>query len=228
MDRASNAGRREFLAGMAGLAGAAASTDSLVWCHVIEPFDRRASSGDSDSDHRHAYPSLRSDAPARRALFRRSGNRTAAARAAAALSRAGHAARHRRRRQDRGESVGGRQPVGARGGRTDTIVVGVVGNLEPGKPDFAEMLGRYHKNPLFRGIRYGNLWGRDLTKEVGNAGVHRGPAAAGAGGSGAGYRQPAGRSARGDREGHRQGAAAARRPGSSAGPRSHAAEPIGV
>ena len=50
----------------------------------------------------------------------------------------------------------------------DTIVVGVVGNLEPGKPDFAEMLGRYHKNPLFRGIRYGNLWGRDLTKEVDN------------------------------------------------------------
>jgi predicted TIM-barrel fold metal-dependent hydrolase len=50
----------------------------------------------------------------------------------------------------------------------DTIVVGVVGNLEPGKPDFAEMLGRYHKNPLFRGIRYGNLWGRDITKEADN------------------------------------------------------------
>jgi predicted TIM-barrel fold metal-dependent hydrolase len=50
----------------------------------------------------------------------------------------------------------------------DTIVVGVVGNLEPDKPDFGEMLGRYHKNPLFRGIRYGNLWGRDLTKQVGN------------------------------------------------------------
>jgi predicted TIM-barrel fold metal-dependent hydrolase len=50
----------------------------------------------------------------------------------------------------------------------DTIVVGVVGNLEPDKPDFGEMLGRYHKNPLFRGIRYGNLWGRDMTKQVGN------------------------------------------------------------
>ena len=50
----------------------------------------------------------------------------------------------------------------------DTIVVGVVGNLEPGKPDFAEMLARYHKNPLFRGIRYGNLWGRDITKEADN------------------------------------------------------------
>ena len=50
----------------------------------------------------------------------------------------------------------------------DTIVVGVVGNLEPGKPDFAEMLDRYHKNPLFRGIRYGNLWGRDITREADN------------------------------------------------------------
>src|SRR5215210_7369987 len=36
----------------------------------------------------------------------------------------------------------------------DTIVVGVIGNLEPDKPEFAEMLARYHRNPLFRGIRY--------------------------------------------------------------------------
>jgi len=50
----------------------------------------------------------------------------------------------------------------------DTIVVGVIGNLEPGKPDFAEMLDRYHKNPLFRGIRYGNLWARDITREADN------------------------------------------------------------
>ena len=50
----------------------------------------------------------------------------------------------------------------------DTIVVGVVGNLEPDKPDFADMLERYHKNRLFRGIRYGNLWGRDITKQVDN------------------------------------------------------------
>ncbi len=52
----------------------------------------------------------------------------------------------------------------------DTIIVGVVGNLEPDKPDFGEMLARYHKNPLFRGIRYGNLWGRDITKQADNAG----------------------------------------------------------
>ena len=50
----------------------------------------------------------------------------------------------------------------------DPIIVGVIGNLEPDKPDFAEMLDRYRKNRLFRGIRYGNLWGRDITKQSEN------------------------------------------------------------
>lgn len=50
----------------------------------------------------------------------------------------------------------------------DTIIVGTVGDLEPDKPEFPEYLERYHRNPLFRGIRYGNLWGRDLTAQVGN------------------------------------------------------------
>jgi L-fucono-1,5-lactonase len=50
----------------------------------------------------------------------------------------------------------------------DPIIVGVIGNLEPDKSDFAEMLDRYHKNRLFRGIRYGNLWGRDITKQAEN------------------------------------------------------------
>jgi L-fuconolactonase len=44
----------------------------------------------------------------------------------------------------------------------DTIMVGIVGNLELGGPEFAWQLERFHKNPLFRGIRYGNLWGRNL------------------------------------------------------------------
>ena len=35
----------------------------------------------------------------------------------------------------------------------DTIMVGVVGCLAPEKPEFAEYLDRYHKNPLYRGIR---------------------------------------------------------------------------
>jgi predicted TIM-barrel fold metal-dependent hydrolase len=48
----------------------------------------------------------------------------------------------------------------------DSIMVGTVGNLEPGKPEFRGLLERFHKNPLFRGIRYGNLWGRDLGAEI--------------------------------------------------------------
>jgi predicted TIM-barrel fold metal-dependent hydrolase len=48
----------------------------------------------------------------------------------------------------------------------DTIIVGTVGNLEPGKPDFRKHLERFHRNPLFRGIRYGNLWGRNLGAEL--------------------------------------------------------------
>lgn len=48
----------------------------------------------------------------------------------------------------------------------DAIIVGTVGDLEPGKPDFRKHLERFHSNPLFRGIRYGNLWGRDLSAEL--------------------------------------------------------------
>jgi predicted TIM-barrel fold metal-dependent hydrolase len=48
----------------------------------------------------------------------------------------------------------------------DTIVVGTIGDLEPGKPDFRRHLDRFHRNPLFRGIRYGNLWGRNLAAEL--------------------------------------------------------------
>ena len=50
----------------------------------------------------------------------------------------------------------------------DPMIVGTVGNLEPDKPEFREYLGRYHKNPLFRGIRYGSIWGRDLVAQVEN------------------------------------------------------------
>jgi predicted TIM-barrel fold metal-dependent hydrolase len=48
----------------------------------------------------------------------------------------------------------------------DTIIVGTVGDLEPGKPDFRKHLERFQRNPLFRGIRYGNLWGRSLRAEL--------------------------------------------------------------
>jgi predicted TIM-barrel fold metal-dependent hydrolase len=36
----------------------------------------------------------------------------------------------------------------------DPIIVGTVGHLDPGKPDFRKHLERFHRNPLFRGIRY--------------------------------------------------------------------------
>jgi predicted TIM-barrel fold metal-dependent hydrolase len=48
----------------------------------------------------------------------------------------------------------------------DKIIVGTVGNLEPGKSDFRKHLEPLHRNPLFRGIRYGNIWDRDLSLEV--------------------------------------------------------------
>ena len=42
------------------------------------------------------------------------------------------------------------------------IIVGTIGNIEPGKPDFAKNLERFHRNPLFLGMRCGNLWDRNL------------------------------------------------------------------
>ncbi len=52
---------------------------------------------------------------------------------------------------------------------TDKIMLGVIGDLEPGTPDFRDHLQRFAKDPLFRGIRYGNLWGRDLGPKVSDA-----------------------------------------------------------
>jgi L-fuconolactonase len=48
------------------------------------------------------------------------------------------------------------------------IMVGSVGNLRPEKPEFGEYLERYARNPLYRGIRYGNLWSYDLVGQVDN------------------------------------------------------------
>jgi predicted TIM-barrel fold metal-dependent hydrolase len=50
----------------------------------------------------------------------------------------------------------------------DTIMVGYIGDLEPDKPDYAQYLEKYHKNPLFLGIRYGTLWNRDLGAMLSN------------------------------------------------------------
>ena len=48
----------------------------------------------------------------------------------------------------------------------DKIIVGTVGDLEPGKPGFRKNLERFQRNPLFRGIRYGNLWNRNLGEQL--------------------------------------------------------------
>jgi L-fuconolactonase len=42
------------------------------------------------------------------------------------------------------------------------IIVGAIGNLEPGTLNFGKNLERFHRNRLFKGIRNGNLWGRNL------------------------------------------------------------------
>jgi L-fucono-1,5-lactonase len=46
------------------------------------------------------------------------------------------------------------------------ILVGMVGDLIPGSPSYTKELDRLHQNPLFLGIRYGNLWDRDLGIDV--------------------------------------------------------------
>ncbi len=49
----------------------------------------------------------------------------------------------------------------------EPMIVGMVGNLDPTKPEFREYLDRYRRNRLFLGIRYGNIWeGHDLVAAV--------------------------------------------------------------
>ncbi len=48
------------------------------------------------------------------------------------------------------------------------VIVGMVGDLEPENPDFRRQLKRFHRNPLFLGIRCGNLWGRNISEQLGN------------------------------------------------------------
>ena len=48
------------------------------------------------------------------------------------------------------------------------IMLGFIGNLEPAAPDFAATLSRLQRSPRFLGIRYGNLWHRDLGASIQN------------------------------------------------------------
>jgi L-fuconolactonase len=50
--------------------------------------------------------------------------------------------------------------------RASPFMLGFVGNLAPGTSGFADDLARLGKEDLFLGIRYGNLWQRDLTQAV--------------------------------------------------------------
>jgi predicted TIM-barrel fold metal-dependent hydrolase len=46
------------------------------------------------------------------------------------------------------------------------IIVGIIGDLIPGSPSYLADLDRLHRNQLFLGIRYGNLWDRDLAIDL--------------------------------------------------------------
>ncbi|HET9180245.1 MAG TPA: amidohydrolase family protein [Terriglobia bacterium] len=54
------------------------------------------------------------------------------------------------------------------------VMVGMVGDLEPERADFPKQLERFHRNPLFLGIRCGNLWGRNISRQLGNPDFVRG------------------------------------------------------
>lgn len=46
------------------------------------------------------------------------------------------------------------------------VMVGMIGDLIPGSASYAAELDRLRKNPLFLGIRYGNIWDRDLYADL--------------------------------------------------------------
>ncbi len=50
------------------------------------------------------------------------------------------------------------------------IIVGFVGDLVPGSPTFGQQMERLHQNPIFVGIRYGNLWDHDLSIDMNKPG----------------------------------------------------------
>ncbi len=51
--------------------------------------------------------------------------------------------------------------------RDEPFVVGVVGNLRPDDRDFPAYVERYNRDPLFLGVRHGNVWpGYDLPAQI--------------------------------------------------------------
>ncbi|HMD21599.1 MAG TPA: amidohydrolase family protein, partial [Alloacidobacterium sp.] len=54
------------------------------------------------------------------------------------------------------------------------VIVGVIGDLVPSSPSFGKSLDRLSKNQIFRGIRYGNLWNRNLSTDLDRPGFIEG------------------------------------------------------
>jgi L-fuconolactonase len=50
--------------------------------------------------------------------------------------------------------------------RKHPVMVGVIGDLVPSSPDFLKQLDALKRDTLFLGIRYGNLWNRDLKVDL--------------------------------------------------------------
>ena len=56
----------------------------------------------------------------------------------------------------------------------EPLILGVIGNLVPGSETYLHDLERLRGNSLFLGIRYGNLWNRDLAADLENPGFIEG------------------------------------------------------
>lgn len=54
---------------------------------------------------------------------------------------------------------------------SDPLFVGVIGNLAPNHPDFADYLNRFAKDPLWRGIRYSAVWTVESGRQVLKPGI---------------------------------------------------------
>lgn len=54
--------------------------------------------------------------------------------------------------------------------RKHPMMVGVIGDLVPSSPDFLKQLDTLKRDTLFLGIRYGNLWNRDLKVDLDSPG----------------------------------------------------------
>ncbi len=50
--------------------------------------------------------------------------------------------------------------------QSSPFMVGMIGDLAPTANDFGAQLERLHRNPLFLGVRHGNLWNRSISQDL--------------------------------------------------------------